>query len=162
MDESLGVSEVSWHWQLLSYGKKRCQLQGQHFRLKVLLLTFLLFYLLSLGNQMASVYTLVNRKAKRPAHTFLLSSRPGPCIKPAGHLHLDISWAPQTVVLAVLKLSTEKGAILPHSSCSKAPGWFVRLWPQAVVPFPSSNYSVLSPGAGPGTRTVWLSRHCCW
>lgn len=57
MDESLSVSEVSWHWQLLIYGKKRCQLQGQHFRLKVLLLTFLLFYLLSLGNQMASVYT---------------------------------------------------------------------------------------------------------
>lgn len=32
---------------------------------------------------------------------------------------LDVSWASQTVLLAIFKLSTAKGAILLHNSCSK-------------------------------------------
>lgn len=119
MDESLGEGEVSRHWQLLGYGKKRCQLQSQCFRLKKIL--FLTSLLTLLGNFMTSIYTLKTPKAKHLIHISLLSSRPGPYIKPAGCLHLDISWAPQTVLLAVLKLSTEKGAIFLYNSCSKAP-----------------------------------------
>lgn len=44
-----------------------------------------------------------------------------PMYQTYGHVHLDISWAPQTVLLAVLKLSSEKGVISPHSSCAEAP-----------------------------------------
>lgn len=96
-----------------------------------------LLFLLSWA--MTSIYILKTPKAKHLIHISLLSSRPGPYIKPAGCLHLDISWAPQTVLLAVLKLSTEKGAIFLYNSCSKAPEWFIKLWPQALIPFPSSN-----------------------
>ena len=92
-DARLGEGEVNRHWQLWVIGKKRCQLQGQGFRLKqILFLTFLLFSLLSLGNFMVPIYTLITHKAKPLTHTSLLRSRPGPCIKPAGHLCLDVSW----------------------------------------------------------------------
>ena len=64
VDEGLCKDEVNRHRHLLGDGKKRCEPQGQCFRLKWILFLTLLFCLLSLGNLMASVYTLITPKAK--------------------------------------------------------------------------------------------------
>lgn len=55
--KSLGIGNFGLY-------EKRCQLQSQGFRLKqILFLTFFIFYLLSLGNLMVPIYTLITYKA---------------------------------------------------------------------------------------------------
>ena len=61
-DERLDEGEVTRHWQLRVIWKKVPTPEPSRLK-QILFLTFLLFYLLSLGNLMVPIYTLITLKA---------------------------------------------------------------------------------------------------